>query len=305
MGFYKFSCHSPPFSQLVSVFLPLPVNMSVTPACEILNRNSKNYMCSFWKQTLNPVQMKSLVVLFCYYPIEFHLTFQCTGGLLSPWARSERQIFFKKIWIVTLYTSVSPLHMKTYDLIRAGGLSLCPVWLTTNIVPGIFSFFFHIHSNLSIYDGYVIFFEQVGVGEEALSDFFVGHPFSSWGIKDHRCVTPLMWSKEEEKEELQIWHRCTLEILIHSHQVHVGRWRSSLINSCTCHTLRLHRQSLSFRFTVDGHFLFFFHFPSLLSFLAGRIKFYCIVYDRYEARFGANSRQTTHSHFMVSFHLTR
>lgn len=166
-------------------------------------------------------------------------------------------------------------------------------------------FFFHIHSNLIIYDGYVIFFEQVGVGEEALSDFFVGHPFSSWGIKDHRCVTPLMWSKEEEKEELQIWHRCTLEILIHSHQVHVGRWRSSLINSCTCHTLRLHRQSLSFRFTVDGHFLFFLHFPSLLSFLAGRIKFYCIVYDRYEARFGANSRQTTHSHFMVSFHLTR
>lgn len=142
MGFYKFSCHSPPFSQLVSIFLPLPVNMSVTPACEILNRNSKNYMCSFWKQTLNPVQMKSLVVLFCNYPIEFHLTFQCTGGLLSPWARSERQIFFKKIWIVTLYTSVSPLHMKTYDLIRAGGLSLCPVWLTTNIVPGIFFFFF-------------------------------------------------------------------------------------------------------------------------------------------------------------------
>ena len=45
-------------------------------------------------------------------------------------------------------------------------------------------------------------------------------------------------------------------------------------------------------------------FPSLLSSLAGRIKFNCIVYDRYEVRFGTNSRQTVHSHFMVSFHLT-
>lgn len=165
MGFYKFSCHSPPFSQLVSILLPLPVNMSVTPACEILNRNSKNYMCSFWKQTLNPVQMKSLVVLFCNYPIEFHLTFQCTGGLLSPWARSERQIFFKKIWIVTLYTSVSPLHMKTYDLIRAGGLSLCPVWLTTNIVPGIFFFFFTFTPTSSFMTDMLYFLSRWGLGK--------------------------------------------------------------------------------------------------------------------------------------------
>lgn len=47
-----------------------------------------------------------------------------------------------------------------------------------------------------------------GGAEKALktSDPFVGHPFSSGGIKDHQCVTPLMWSKEEE-EDLQIWRR--------------------------------------------------------------------------------------------------
>lgn len=42
-------------------------------------------------------------------------------------------------------------------------------------------------------------------------------------------------------------------------------------------------------------FLFFSPFPSLLSSLAGGIKFNCIVYDRYRVRFGTNSRQTVHS----------
>lgn len=78
---------------------------------------------------------------------------------------------------------------------------------------------------------------------------------------------------------------------------------NSLINSCTCHTLCLHRQRLSFCFTVDGHFPFFLHFL-LTPFPFGRIKFNCIVYDRYGVRFGSNSRQTVHRHFMVSFHLT-
>lgn len=73
-------------------------------------------------------------------------------------------------------------HFYTWkrDSVRAEGLSL---WLcvTTNILLVIFFFFPHqgIHSNIIIYDGYVIIFEQVGVGEEELSDldFFVGLPF--------------------------------------------------------------------------------------------------------------------------------
>lgn len=92
------------------------------------------------------------------------------------------------------------------------------------------------------------------------SDLFVGHPFSSRGIKDHQCVTPLMWSKKRRRRRicrfLAQTHTWNLDPLPPSP---CGQMEAnSLINSCTCHTLRSHRQRLSFCFTVDGHFLFFF-----------------------------------------------
>lgn len=64
---------------------------------------------------------------------------------------------------------MSLLHMKLYNLIRAEGLSISSVRLTTNTVPGISFSHEGIHSNLISYDGYVIFSEQVGVGNNIWS----------------------------------------------------------------------------------------------------------------------------------------
>lgn len=154
-------------------------------------------------------------------------------------------------------------------------------------------------------------FEQVGLVKElwVISDLFVGHPFSSRGIKDHQCGTPLMWSEEGEGWgiDLQIWLRDTLEILILPHHVHAGRWGraepNSPTSSCTCHTPSQHRRHLSSSLSLWMTTFCFSPSPSLL-FPFGRIKLNCIVCDRHGVRFGTNLRQTTHSRFMVSFHLT-
>lgn len=91
-------------------------------------------------------------------------------------------------------------HMTKCNLIRAEGLTVCSVRLTTKTVPGIV---FSLHSdslNFIIYDGHTVLWSELGL--RRISEWYLislwGHPFSSWGIKDHQCVTALMWSEAVE-----------------------------------------------------------------------------------------------------------
>lgn len=120
------------------------------------------------------------------------------------------------------------------------------------------------------------------------------------------CYTSHVVKKEKEEEDLQIFGADT----------HLKSW-SAPTKSMRADGGELSDQLLHLPHTAlaPTTFIILFYcwrplsffsppFPSLLSSLAGRIKFNCIVYDRYEVRFGTNSRQTVHRHFMVSFHLS-
>ena len=232
---------------------------------------------------------------------------------LSLWASSERQnILQENLNCHAVHPHVTITYEKVrFNKSRRAVLTVCVTDHQHCSRNPIFT------SGLSLQPHHLwricYFFWAGGGGEEALSKW---HLISLWGIPfqvgESKTTNVLHLSCGQKREggggSADFWRRHTLEILIRSHQVQCGQMEAnSLINSCTCHTLRSHRQRLSFCFTVDGHFLSFFFlspFPSLLPSLAGRIKFNCIVYDRYEVRFGTDSRQTVHRHFMVSFHLS-
>lgn len=134
-------------------------------------------------------------------------------------------------------------------------------------------------------------------------------------LEDHQCVTPLMRSQveeREEQEELYFRHRGTLW---NPDPLQDWRWQStassSQIERCTCHTLRSRWQGWSFTLTSDGHslsLLSVFFSTSLfsprrcsLSLLAGETTLHCTVYDRYGLRSGAGTRQPLYG----SLRLTR
>lgn len=198
-------------------------------------------------------------------------------------------------------------HMTKCNLIRAEGPTVCSVRLTTKTVPGIV---FSLHSdslNFIIYDGHTVLWSELGLRRS--SEWYLislwGHPFSSRGIKDHQCVTALMWSKAGEGGggESADWLRGTLEILILSHCVHAGRWERAELNSPDRLLHLPHTELTPTAFIILSSLsMATFRFPPF-PFLAGGIKFNGIVCDRYGVRFGTNLRQTTHNHFMVSFQL--
>lgn len=94
-------------------------------------------------------------------------------------------------------------------------------------------------------------------------------PFLSRRIKDHQCAAPLMWSEEEEKQELQIWPRYTLEILIPSLRADGERGTHCDQVPHPPHTVLARLSALSWATT--------FYFC--------RETFYCIVSELCEVRF--------------------
>lgn len=145
--------------------------------------------------------------------------------------------------------------------------------------------------------------------KQMTSDLFVGHPFSSRGIKDHQCVTPLMWSKKRRRRRicrfLAQTHTWNLDPLPPSPmRADGGELSDQLLHLPHTALAPTTFIILFYCWRPLSFFFFLSPFPSLLPSLAGRIKFNCIVYDRYEVRFGTDSRQTVHRHFMVSFHLS-
>jgi len=221
-------------------------------------------------------------------------------------------VVFSSLWtrangsgIVGKYTRESLLHMKKYYLMRAEGLSVWTMWLTTNNVPGILYSHRGTPSNLIIYDEYVISFEQVGVGKRLyINDIWSLCGASLFKLRNQR--PPMCYTSNVVKRgggggicrfgadtHWKSWSAPTESCWQMERSTTL--WSTpALATHCVCTDNVYHSVLL-----LTATFFFF-----LLSLLAGRIKFNCIVYDRYGLRFGTNSRQTLHSHFMVSFHLT-
>lgn len=153
-------------------------------------------------------------------------------------------------------------YEKNNKLIRAEGCiyGLC-YWPPTLFRESYFLIYFHL--NIIIYEGFVIFILSRW-GSRRDSNSLWGVPFSSWGIKDHQCASRLMWSEEEEKQELQIWHGCTFEVLILSLRAD-GKQSTTVWSSPA---LTTHRASKFICFAVGSHFLSFFSsdFPHFLAF---------------------------------------
>lgn len=120
------------------------------------------------------------------------------------------------------------------------------------------------------------------------------------------CYTSHVVKKEKEEEDLQIFgadtHLKSWSAPTKSMRADGGELSDQLLH--LPHTALAPTTFIILFYCWRPLSFFFPPFPSLLSSLAGRIKFNCIVYDRYEVRFGTNSRQTVHRHFMVSFHLS-
>lgn len=201
------------------------------------------------------------------YKIKFNLTSQCAGGLfLSLWASSERQnILQENLNCHAVHPHVTITYEKVrFNKSRRAVLTVCVTDHQHCSRNPIFT------SGLSLQPHHLwricYIFWAGGGGEEALSKW---HLISLWGIPfqvgESKTTNVLHLSCGQKREggggSADFWRRHTLEILIRSHQVQCGQMEAnSLINSCTCHTLRSHRQRLSFCFTVDGHFLSFFFF---------------------------------------------